>query len=533
MGAAESARIVGRKAVSDWKLKSVDGIVRFWRPFPTIAVVSSSAVEKVAAQLRASVPVGKWETTRGSADDWIIKGLDRSREFAQIFEANGISDLTKLILVQCTFTRVVDEVWIEDNYNGTRYKAKDAYTEELQGYALSSDGNKPFGFMYGDGRREDRMRSNPVLHVMRSTAGDGGTRLVMRVSEDGFYFVPNWYSTSDASKVRDIFKAIASVAIFTVLPLAGINAASALGGAIMGPLAGTYPALTSAIGRVAISTALSGGNLKGALKMTALSLIGSQAGTLIGNAVADSTKLELLGKVAEAGTRAALAGGDVKQAVGMTLLQNGIASMGQLLGEGDDVIPSWGGSDDLPAVQYMPPPMPDIPVPSFTVEASPGIDWKNLQNIVTNVTNTAVSVARGIEAIKSVSNPQVVRTAQITLPSGVRTTALDSGYVEQTNSAGQTFRQAPPVGTVQGTVSGNLMVNNGNGTYTLIASDGTRRTLQYSAGVSNVAGNTPPAQTLSSFLATTISTPIGNIPVLPIVGIGLAMFLMGAMGNRK
>lgn len=520
------------RTVGPWRLSRIDGAVSLWIPFGIVNVpANATPAQFVAAQLRASVPRGEWN--HGN--------VDRAQELAtMLYERRGVRDVSKLALLRVTMSReIADSILVRevDDENAPLVPRVTTRAESRQGFALSYDGGAPWGFLHAQDAPRDywigetELEQAGGLNVAVSYVGKGGIRYQIAPTEYGFAIAPDWFSTSDADKIRGILRTFAGVAVSFILPAAGINLAASIGNTLLGSLAVQYPALASALGRVVLSSAISGTDLKDGIRGAALSLVGGQAGSLIASTVNDATRLELLSKVAGAAANAAIQGGDPRRAAGMTLLQNGIASMDNIFSSDNTVQPTFTDFDrvvdnaalpsDLPAVQYLPPPMPTLDVPTVTiadqvapsvspatttppVAASPGIDWRGLQNIVNFASSAAITVARTVQAVRAAGNPPLVTAAQVTTPAGQRATMLDDGFIRQTGADGRQTMTRPTVGVPHSTVTGNIAINNGDGSYILIRPDGSSTVNRYgrydSAGTDggslssgSVFGNIPPA----------------------------------------
>jgi hypothetical protein len=147
--------------------------------------------------------------------------------------------------------------------------------------------------------------------------------------------------------------------------------------------------------------------------------------------------------------------------------------------------------DDLPAYQYtIPTGGPVIDVPAVVVEAAnvetpaaaaplaPAASSVDFGTIVKNVTFAAQSALALTQAWNAAKNPTINATARTTTQ-GKTVSASDSGLIQTTTQSGQVVAQKPAVGQPQMTTTGNLIVNNGDNTYTLIAPDGSRRVIAY------------------------------------------------------
>lgn len=125
-----------------------------------------------------------------------------------------------------------------------------------------------------------------------------------------------------------------------------------------------------------------------------------------------------------------------------------------------------------------------IPSQSLIVEApraqpqSDGFQWSDARNVVNQVSQMALSALAVTRAYNQARNP-AVNTAARTVSNGTVRSVLDNGVIMTRDAAGKVTLTRPPVGAAQSTVNGNLIVNNGDGTYTLIDAQGNKRVIKY------------------------------------------------------
>lgn len=450
----------------------------------------------IAAQLRAASP----------ESDWNIEGIDRAQELAtMLVDRVGVRDITRLILAKVT-------------QQSQQFEWSAPTTEDALAFLYEG---RQFGYIGTNSTPDIQTTLQKGRLVAWSAAGHGNVSYYIKPKPGGFAIACVWGSSSDASSVAQDFKIMASIMLMVVMPAAGIAVAGSLGAAVLGPtLATAYPALATAVGNVAIAAAFNGGDIKGAVKSAALSYIGGQAGAFVGanvNAVAD---VEILGKMAEAGTRAFVAGGDPKRAAGLALLQNagglvdafeaekitmtdeeleiiyqmefanpgdsgGIFTFdenpGQSVFNADDVYltaPESGG--------YI---APQIPIPEIVVESAPppvvdqgafsGINAREVINTISSAALSALNVVGAYRKLDAAGGAMVNTQARAVSPSGTVVSALDNGTVQTRSPSGQVTITRPPAGQAQSTTNGNVVVNNGDGTFTLISPNGQTRVIQY------------------------------------------------------
>ena len=101
--------------------------------------------------------------------------------------------------------------------------------------------------------------------------------------------------------------------------------------------------------------------------------------------------------------------------------------------------------------------------------------------VTRDVSQAALAALQLVSAWHAVNSPQVNTTARMAMVNGTVLSAGDNGLITVRAADGTLSSRQPPVGQPQMTTSGNIVVNNGNGTYTLIDSVGQRSVKAYSA----------------------------------------------------
>lgn len=378
-------------------------------------------------------------------------------------------------------------------------------------------------YQAGKGKR-DRLK---VLYMRQ---GD----LMKPVAAVPYYKAGSWVSFRDADLIP-----IASVALSFV----GGPLTQMIGNAVLSPaLVAAYPALPGVVGATALNTALNGGDLGAALQSAVLSTVGAQAGAL----ATDATGIKALGAATSAATTAALRGGDVGTAVAQSLLQYGVKNVdfSDLFDGAADFLGNpfgWGADPQLQPIDSfnvtadpnIGPQLPEagfeLPGPvqpatwdlvdwnapspgDFTTDAS---DWAadapqfgggsdvsiwptantpapasssgwDFGDIVADLTTAAMAAIKINQAYQASKLPQP-RTA---VQSGnvVRTPNADGTLTVRNVQTGQQALTRPEVGTPYVLPDGRTIINNGNGTYTLIGRDGSQQVRQYPAQLPAVPG---------------------------------------------
>lgn len=492
-------------------------------------------VDYIAQQLRAAAPDA----------EWIMAGHDRAQELARILDRNGILNLGLLFLVSVR----VSQQW---------HAFEAPYV--FEGFALQYQGRN-YGFL----GTPDRADSTPILEndlqlgykIAWSAVGHGNVSYIVKRSPiAGLQIVPVWASSSDLDDIRQFALTAASLALSVVMPAAGINIGVSLGASIVGPtFAAAYPGVTAALGNIAISTAMNGGDVGAAVAGAAL----AYGSGLVGNTARAYTGSVLAGRVAATATSALVSGRDVEGAIAQTVITYGIQGGAMSLfdwignwgdapasGGGDftfnpdgsytppigyiDPItgnplnpsifdnPDWGdwwenpnfgwdfGFNFDPLVTYQPgtlqpslppawtptganpPPSPALPAPSPASAPSPVAAPSappgtfNPVALVQTVTQTAMAALALVRAYRDAMNPRPVTQARTVSANGSVTATTSNGMIQTRGPSGGVTTQLPPPGVPHATVDGNLIVNNGDGTYTVIYPDGRTEIRRYPPG---------------------------------------------------
>jgi hypothetical protein len=87
-----------------------------------------------------------------------------------------------------------------------------------------------------------------------------------------------------------------------------------------------------------------------------------------------------------------------------------------------------------------------------------------------------------VRAYRDVMNPRPVLQARTVGTNGAVTATTSNGMIQTRGPNGGVTTQLPPVGAPHSTVDGNLIVNNGDGTYTVIFPDGRTENRRYPPG---------------------------------------------------
>lgn len=474
--------------------------------------------------------------------DWNLSGIDRAKELAQIFERNGVTDLWRMRLMKGT---AIKHIPASTHYTESNEEYIPARDETIEGYYFDYEG-KRIGYL---GTPTEPV-NDPLLQnvngmqlIAWSAEGHGHVNYVVRpnAAKTALEIAPIWGSSSDASNVRLWATVIASFFVMTALPLAGFNVGNAIGSAVLpASVSAAYPGLATAIGNVAISTALNGGNVENAVK----GVVGSQIAGGLGSGVSSITGSETVGSLASAAARAAISGGDVKSAVGMQLLQlgsnmdditfdffGGSDTSGSVFGDTfnytqpyygsldqvdlinqnsnpwyfDQYIDFNGGSNEFGSFdisEWTAFPTNDFGVSTFTPEtgasnAAPPAQTKvpasssawDATKIVQNISSAALATISLIKAYRALDTPAVNTTARKVNSDGSVSIITSNGTVQTKKPDGTINVTKPPVGVPQTTLNGEIVINNGDGTYTVVSQSGASATYRYDSGATSSEGN--------------------------------------------
>lgn len=514
-------------------------------------------VQFVAEQLRNTSPQAEWNAA----------GVDRAQELARILVRNNVTDLWALRLIPVTLTIDHPTRYIETEGGMVIEPGR---REVINTYAFDYYGRR-IGFLGTPDRAENRESFELGDHgyaLAWSAEGHGNiTYLVQPDKAAGVLrIVPKWGSSSDAGEIRGALITAISFFAMTVLPMAGVSLGATIGNAVLpASFAAAYPGVATAIGNVALSAALNGGDIEQAVKGVALSSVAGMGGAQVGGFVESASNSALFGSVANVATRVAIAGGDVKSAVAAELLSQGVTRMSAddnfifnafasdpeftfdpQFGNGFDPVNftggDWGnidpnifgngggfdfsgvfGNDVLPPVLFddipqtmdlqLPPAPNDFdsiswnpfatptagngttpttpvtPPPGVQQPANPNSGSYSPTQIVQGITAAAMSALQLVRAYRQLDTTAVQTTARTVRANGAVSVIGNNGLIQTRNPDGSISSSVPPVGVPQATTTGNYVVNNGDGTYTVVSPTGQTQTLRYSSAANTAAGS--------------------------------------------
>ena len=134
-----------------------------------------------------------------------------------------------------------------------------------------------------------------------------------------------------------------------------------------------------------------------------------------------------------------------------------------------------------PGAPYVNPPHVggDITKPPASPSENSAGDW--LGAIVTGVTALASAAIKLVPTIAALKNADVIKSGSLT-SAGAIVTANNNGTITTRNqTTGAVSTTIPAVGKAYQTPDGNIVTNNGNGTYTVVKPDGTRYVGNYTS----------------------------------------------------
>ena len=461
--------------------------------------------------------------------DWNVSGIDRSFELARILVRAGVTDLWALKPKHVVYKELMPEYYsdITESSDGTYHPAS---IQTRNGIAFDYYG-RTIGFL----GTPDRQDSEPALKdtengflIAWSAEGHGNVSYaIAKNSQTGQLEIrPVWASSSDAGYIRQSLVTFVSFFAFAALPLAGVSIGAQIGSAVVpSTFAAAYPGITAAIGNIALSAALNGGDIKQSIVNAATSGVAGQVGGLA--ELASSS--EFVGNVTSAATYAAIQGNSIKDAVAMSLLRHGATGMDEFFSFSVDpsaydagfdfsqnVDTGWNdaafdaaiqdpiftfdvsladtfqisdftiASDSsfaldpvsfdpfaLPVAASDPPPKVNSQTPPPNSPA-----W-NPVSIVNGITQSALAALSVVKAYRSLDTPQIQTTARVARPDGSVSVIGNNGLIQTRDASGRITAGKPPVGIPQATTSGNFIVNNGDGSYDVVSPSGQRRTMQY------------------------------------------------------
>lgn len=524
-----------------------------------MSVAGITRADFIADQLRGMSP----------GIDWNVAGIDRAQELARILDRAGVLELWRMKM-----TRGSAEMTIPAHTVETESAIVEVPTtiKVIPGFFFDY-GGKRIGYL----GTPDRVENDPLLQetdhgliIAWSSEGHGQVNYVVRPNKakTALEIAPVWASSSDAGTARQWITMIASFFLLTALPMAGVNVGAAIGNAVLpSSLTAAYPALSTAVGNVALSTALSGGDIQNAVKNTVVGAVAGTAGDFTSGALSAVTESNLIGSLASAATRAAITGGDIKTAIGLELFKQGAtvdtssfdffaesAPTGSVFGDsfnywappaaGDFSIPSpdvyiptpgadpWSFNvpDYFPAQNNDPgdlstfnptgldnaedfdpskwtafPPVNSLsPAAAGTTAPSPAAPPENIKppansavwspvQLVQGISQAALAALSVVKAYRQLDQPSINRTARIVQPGGAVSAITSNGMIQTRSPSGVVTSTRPPVGVPQATVTGEYVVNNGDGTYTVVSPAGQSATYRYSTGSAASAGGISPA----------------------------------------
>jgi len=526
-------------------------------------------VDFIADQLRQT-----WPQTQ-----WVVAGIDRAIELARILDRAGVINLSALrIKPQRGTVRVFEPVWQE--IGGDFMQGGEWQSIDVDGYAFDYYG-KTIGYLGTPNEPAADQIFLPDktkgLLLAWSAEGSGNVGYVVQPDAQGLpMIVPKWGSSSEAREIISNVKSLASFVAFVALPLAGISIGANVGAAILGSsLTAAAPWLAPVVGNIAVSTALSGGDVKNAVTGALKSAATGGVSSTVGSTITQLTNSSFLGVVTQAATNAAIRGDNVATSVGFALASEGakmdfsplldvetaaplnydfglvdwsdpgtFTSFDPLetfqfdfIGPASDIyqfspIASGFGADplgftfdplsadgyfsfdfnSLTGTQgFQVEPLPIYDAPSLPPANSSTWNPTTIINTMSQAAMSAIAVTRAFQSLK---NPAVQTTARVTGQNGQTIVGTSAGVIQVRDASGAISTVRPAVGVPQATIDGGWIVNNGDGTYMLVSSSGAVSRHAYSS-------QTAQSPTLVQSSQAGLSTPM--LIGLAVLGVGLLM----------
>ena len=477
----------------------------------------SQAASNIRSQLIAEKALYKYKYGNDSLDPWLT------------------ATLAALIASQCNSIMDIGETNVDyvltNNYSTVSFDDSEslgvagvensivhgkAYYNKITGAVFSGIG----GADSVDPNTLDSRNGIPIIDVnlFASTEnGDYFANYLIKYNAQGVpYFLIRLIAKQKSHGVfGDLFAAIAPIAPLIALGLnfALPGAGALLGEAIFGELAATLPALSAAVGDIAIQTALNGGNIESAVKGVVVGAVGGFAGENVGVAL-DSA---VIGRAAASATSALVGGGDLRKAVLTSLVSSGVNSVGDskmprlsnatdvfvsdiplddssgasdsysidFPSSADDAIFNQGVLDQLPVMRpsdvYTGGDYGQLPMTPGDIFGGGGGSVPPLSPTQqTNATEQLLSIVAtaGRMAIAwNAAGRQPVRLPGAQYNGGTVTASSDGTITTMRGSQRQ--NTVPPVGQVFTTAQGELINNNGDGTYNIVGLNGSVQTRNY------------------------------------------------------
>lgn len=294
---------------------------------------------------------------------------------------------------------------------------------------------------------------------------------------------------------------------------------------IGGEAAASYPLLAQAIGQVAVTTTVNGGDVEAAVTRAAPNLIANYVG---GN-VAAQVDSAIIGRAASAATAAAIRGDDIDNAIGASLLNSGLKEGSNMFadaytqqytadfadyGYGTDagIVPisggeimgpveplqdfygvgdpsqtavfdyTFGGSSDIGFSS----PAPDagivgVDIPVYTetppIVIDDGAPSGFGASALDFLTSAALAAIKVNQAYQATQRPPV--RVNTNPASGAPRPTAGGMLVTQNPLTGAAQTARPSVGVPYVLSDGRTMINNGDGTFSLIAANGQAQRIPY------------------------------------------------------
>lgn len=305
--------------------------------------------------------------------------------------------------------------------------------------------------------------------------------VILTFTKDGFpvFMTHEIDNGSDWQDFRTGVIFVVGVVVSFAFPALG----QVIGQAVFG--ASVPAAVATAVGNIAVTAALNGGDVQAAV----VSAVSGGLGSAVGGVATTASGAQWIGSAAGAATTALVKGGDPAFAVASSLITSGASSMDDILFPDDSIIVpdtgafesgfdptasglvsdyTFGGSVVSGYDAYGDAGFPDS-APASSVSAPAG-------SAASGSTNYAALISAGLALVKAFTGAGSPAVRTYTATQQAKPNGTVTQYVN-----GKAVTGKPPVGVPYQTATGAVITNNGDGTYTTVSPSGVATVSRYSA----------------------------------------------------
>lgn len=319
-----------------------------------------------------------------------------------------------------------------------------------------------------------------------------------------YFLVKLIHKTKSHGFFGDLFAMIAPIApiIGLGLNLLVPGVGSLIGEAVLGESGAFYPLLAESIGNIAVNTALNGGDIERAVQSAITGSISSG----VGLSVSDTVDSVIAGRAASAATSAAVSGSDIKKAVFLSLANSGVSSVTKELSTmpslnnasdyfSNDIPLDSSQSDYIDAGSISFDPVGAAAQQQAIVDAIPiltpadvfgsdggavansssFVDSRSTTDRIAEIVGTAGKMAL---AWRAAGTPRPLLPGSNSRSGLV--TASNNGTIKTTDASGRSTNSIPAAGQPYVTPAGEIMTNNGDGSFSVVSLNGQVKTTAYS-----------------------------------------------------